>query len=131
MHFGFALELSDIGLLNINLLDTHLDLLNTDIPSKCFVCLHDVFKTSSRSFQNMSSRRHKDVFSVTNFRPPKRLEDVMPDVLKTPWICLGRRKIVTLNTYWRCLQYLYWRRLEDVLKTNKCLLRCSKCKEQE
>ena len=48
MHFGFALELSNVDLLNIDLLDTHLDLLDTDIPSKYFVCLHNVFKTSSR-----------------------------------------------------------------------------------
>ena len=34
MHFGFALELSDIDLWNIDLLDIHLDLLDTDIPSK-------------------------------------------------------------------------------------------------
>ena len=32
MHFGFALDSSDIDLLNIDLLDTHLDLLDTDIP---------------------------------------------------------------------------------------------------
>ena len=34
MHFGFALDSSDIDLWNIDLLDTHLDLLDTDIPSK-------------------------------------------------------------------------------------------------
>ena len=45
MHFGFALELSDIDLRNIDLLDTHLDLLDTGIPSKYFDCLHNVFKT--------------------------------------------------------------------------------------
>ena len=43
MHFGFALDSSDIDLFNIDLLDTHLDLLDTDIPSKHFACL---FKTS-------------------------------------------------------------------------------------
>ena len=32
MHFEFALDLSDIDLLNIDLLGTHLDLLDTDIP---------------------------------------------------------------------------------------------------
>ena len=59
MHFGFALDLSDIDLLNIDLLDqryTHLDLLDTDIPSKHFVCFQDVSMTSSRYFQDMSSR---------------------------------------------------------------------------
>ena len=46
MYFEIVLELSDIDLWNIDLLDTHLDLLDTDIPSKSFVCLHSVFKTS-------------------------------------------------------------------------------------
>ena len=44
MHFGFALELSNVDLLNIDLLDTHLDLLDTDIPSKYFACLRNVVK---------------------------------------------------------------------------------------
>ena len=57
MHFGFALELSDIDLWNIDLLDTNLDLLDTGIPSK--TCLQD-----------MSSRR---------------LQDVLQDVFKTSW----------------------------------------------
>ena len=37
MHFGFAFDLSDIDLWNIDLLDTHLDLLETVIPNKHFV----------------------------------------------------------------------------------------------
>ena len=45
MHFEFALELADIDLWNIDLLDTHFDLLDTDIPRKHFVCLQDVFNT--------------------------------------------------------------------------------------
>ena len=32
MHFGFALELSDIDLQNTDLLDTHLDLLDCRYP---------------------------------------------------------------------------------------------------
>ena len=48
MHFGFALELWDIDLWNIDMLDTHLDLLDTNVPSKYFVSFHSVFKTSSR-----------------------------------------------------------------------------------
>ena len=39
MHFGFALDLSDLDLWNIDLLGAHLDLLEADIPSKDFVCL--------------------------------------------------------------------------------------------
>ena len=48
MHFGFAIELSDRDLRNIDFLDTHLDLLDIHIPNKYFVCLHNVFNTSSR-----------------------------------------------------------------------------------
>ena len=52
MHFGFALELPDIDLRNIDLLDKHLDLLDTDIPIKYFVCLHNVFKTCLQDLFN-------------------------------------------------------------------------------
>ena len=55
MHFGFALDSSDIGLLNIDLLDTHLDLFDTDVPSKQFVCLQDVFKTCLQDILKTSS----------------------------------------------------------------------------
>ena len=44
---------------------------------------------SLRQLQDMSSRRLEEVFSVTNFRLPRRL---------------GKRKIVTLKTCWRRLQ---------------------------
>ena len=41
----------------MNLLDTDLNLLDTDIPSKHFVCLQDVtiyvFKTSSRRIEDI------------------------------------------------------------------------------
>ena len=92
MHFGFALELSDIDLWNTDLLDTHLDLLYrdryTDIPSRYFVCLRKIFKRSSRPLQDMSSRHVfktcfqdilktclQDVFSVTIFCLARRLQD--------------------------------------------------------
>ena len=45
MHFGFALDSSDIDLWNIDFLDTNLDLLDTDIPNKYFFF---VSKTSWR-----------------------------------------------------------------------------------
>ena len=64
MHFGFALELSDIDLWNIDLLDTHLDLLDTDIPSILLVSI-----MSSRRLQDMSSRRLQDMSS-------RRLQDM-------------------------------------------------------
>ena len=88
MHFGFALDSSDIDLLNIDLLDTHLDLLDTDIPSKQFVCLQDVLKTPSKRLQDMSSRRLQDMSSRRlQDMSSKRLEDVfktcLEDVFKT------------------------------------------------
>ena len=52
IHFGFALDSSDIDLSNMDLLDTHLDLLNRDIP-----------------VNNLS---------------PRRLQDVLRNVFKTP-----------------------------------------------
>ena len=81
MHFGFSLELSDRDLSNIDLVDSHLDLLDTDIPSKYFFCLHNVFK-----------RCLQDIFKTC-----------LQDVLKTSsaqqfFLRLGRRKIVTLKT---------------------------------
>ena len=47
MHFVFA-DSSDIDLWDIDYLDTDLDLLDTDVPSKHFVCLQNILKTSSR-----------------------------------------------------------------------------------
>ena len=80
MHFGFALDLSDIDLLNVDLLDqryTHLDLF---VSKTSWRRLQDM---SSRRLQDMSSRRLQDVFSVTIFRLPRRLQDVLRDVFKT------------------------------------------------
>ena len=103
MQFGFALEMSDIDLWSMDLLDTHLDLFDTDIPSKHFVSLHSVFntfsryvfKTSSRHVFKTSSRR----LQRNNFSPSKaswrRLENVLEDV-----------------------KLLRWRRVEDVFKAS-------------
>ena len=44
MHFGFAIDSSDIDLCDINLLDTDLDFSDTDIPCKYYVCVQDVLK---------------------------------------------------------------------------------------
>ena len=125
MHFGFALDLSDIDLLNIDLLDqryTHLDLLDTDIPSKHFICFQDVLKASSRHALKKSSRyvfkmSSRHVFKTSsrhlqrnNFCLPRRVEDIfktssrrfarcLQDVFKTPSTRLGRQKIVMLKTY--------------------------------
>ena len=76
---------------NIDLLDAHLDLLDTDHSCKHFVCLQDVlqsssrhvFKTSSRHFFKTSWRR----FQRNNFSSSKtssrRLEEVLRDLFKT------------------------------------------------
>ena len=83
----------------IDLLDTHLDLLSldkyTDIPSKYFVCLKNIFKTSSRHAFKTSSRHVFKTFS-------RRLQDVLEDVKLLRW-----RLFEDVKT---CL--------EDVLKTS-------------
>ena len=107
MQSRFALKSSDIDLWSIDLLDTHLDLLDTDIPSKYFVSLHSVFKTSSRYVFKTSSRyafktssRHvfktfsRNVFKTSSRVVARSLQDVLED-----------------------LKLLRWRRVEDVVKT--------------
>ena len=107
MHFGFVLELSDVDLWNIDLLDTHLDLLDLLIPSKYFVCINSVFKTSSRPVFKTSSR-HVLKTSSRRFQRNNFLSCKMSSRR------LGRRKIVTLKTCWRRLQDMSWRRLQDL-----------------
>ena len=100
MHFGFALELSDIDLWNIDLLDTHLDLLDTDIPSKHFVCLHNVFKTSWRHVFKTSS--------INVFKTPSR------HVFKTSSRYVfntSLRRLQHNNFSSRCLEDMSWRPL--------------------
>ena len=79
MHFGFALELSNVYLLNIDLLDTHLDLLDTDIGDiygKYFAFLHNVLKTSSRYVFKTSSRHIFKTSSRHVFKTSwRRLQD--------------------------------------------------------
>ena len=71
---------------------------------------------SSRHLQDMSSRRIRDMSSRRLQRNifSSSIQDVLGDVFKTSWSRLGRRKFVMLKTCWR--------RLQDVLKINKCLL---------
>ena len=67
-----------------------------------------VFKTYSRHVFKTSWRRlQRNIFSSS-------IQDVLRDVFKTSWSRLGRRKFVMLKTCWK--------RLQDVLKINKCLL---------
>ena len=95
---GFALDLSEIGLLVRNLSDTDLDLLETDIDSVPVNMLM-FSKTSGRRLQNLSQRcleemswrrvqdmswrRLEDVSDVTIFCLPRRLPRCLEDVLKT------------------------------------------------
>ena len=44
MHFKYATDSSDTYLWNIDLFDTNLDLLDTDIPSKHFLCFQNVWQ---------------------------------------------------------------------------------------
>ena len=106
MHFGFTLDSSDIDLWNIDLLDAHLDLLDTDIPSKYFACLHNVFKTSSRHVFKTSSRH---VFKTSSRH-----------VFKTSSRRLQRNNFSSSKTSSRRLEnekLFRWRRTEDVFKT--------------
>ena len=84
--------------------------------SKHLLVFKDVFKTSSRH----ALKTLQYFFSVTIFRSSttswrrlaktssRLLEDVLKTSRKTSWRRLGRRKIVTLKTYWRRLQDMSW-----------------------
>ena len=75
---------------------------------------------SSRHLQDMSWRRLQHVFSVTIFRLPRRLEDVLQirleDVLEDKKLLRWRRLEDVLKT---CLEDISWRRLQDVSEANK------------
>ena len=98
MHFGFGLVSSDIDLGNKDFLDAHLNLLDTDIPSKPFVSLQDDLETSSRRH-----RRNNFLSSKTS----------------------SRRLVRCLQNVFEDKKLLRWRRVEDVFKrswrpTNVC-----------
>ena len=80
MHFGFALDSSDIDLLNIDLLDTHLDLLDTDIP----VNILFVSKTSWRCLQ-------RNKFLSSNTSPRRLAECLLKNVLEDKKLLRQRR----------------------------------------
>ena len=88
MHFGFALELSDIDLWNTDLLDTHLGLLNPEISIQIFpVSILFVSIKSLRGLQDMSSRHLQDVFKTC-----------LQDVFKTKKCLLGSLPRIKLNS---------------------------------
>ena len=72
----------------------------------------------------MSPRRLEDFFKTCLQDLWRRLQRNNFSSSKTSWRRLARRKIVTLKTCWRYLQDISWKRFQDVLKTNKCLLGC-------
>ena len=83
MYFGFALELSNVDLLNIDLLDTHLDLLDQLSPVSILL----VSIMSSRRLHDMSSRHHQDMSSRrlqrNNFSSSKTSSGGLQDAFKT------------------------------------------------
>ena len=109
MHFGFALELSDIDLWNIDLLDTHLDLLDTDIPSEYFACLHNVFKTSSRHVFETSSRH---VFKTSSRH-----------AFKTSWRSLQHNSFPSSKTSSNSLNFSLWLNLSYLACTIYCIFK--------
>ena len=60
MHPGSALDPPDIGLRNIDPLDTHLDALDTGIPAN--IPLAPI--TSSKHLQDMSSKHLQDIATL-------------------------------------------------------------------
>ena len=82
----------------LNLLDTHLDLLETDIPGKHFVCLQDVLKTYSWHVFKTCSRHF----------------------FKTPTRHLQRNNFSCSKTSWRRLA----RCLQNVFKTSRKTKNC-------
>ena len=113
MHFGFALELSDIDLWNTDLLDTHLDLLSqdkyTDIPSKYFVCLHKFFKRSSRHVFKTSSRH---VFKTSSRH-----------AFKTSWRSLQHNSFPSSKTSLNSLNFSLWLNLSYLACTIYCIFK--------
>ena len=72
-----------------------------------FVGTEDVFK------QDMSLRRLQHVFSVTIFRLPRRLEDILGDILKTSWETKNCYAEFVFKTSWRHVFKTSWRRYRD------------------
>ena len=117
--------MSDIDLWNIDLLGTHLDLLDTDIPSKHFVCLQDVVKASSRHVFRTPSRHvvktswrrlHRNNFSSSK-TSSRRLQDVfarcLQDIFETSWKTKNCYAEDVLKTSSRHILKTSWRRLQD------------------
>ena len=82
-----------------------------------------VLKTCWRQLQDMSSRRLQDVLSVTIFRLPRRLEDVLEGKKLVRWRLFKTSWILVLKTSWRHVLKTSWRHvLETPWRQTKCLL---------
>ena len=87
------------------------------MTQQTFVDLQEILKTSSRHIE--------DVFNVTIFRLPRRLQDLFKRNSK----CLVNTSSRFLQDvledkkllHWRRLQDMFWSRLPDVWETNKML----------
>ena len=117
VHFGFSLVLSDIDLQNIGLLDTHLDLLDTNIPSNLFVSLQDILKTSSRHLFKTSSihvfkTSSRHVFKTLSRRFQRNNFSSSKTSSLQKYAKNGYPKDV-LKTFWRHVFKTSSRRLED------------------
>ena len=109
MHFGFALELSDVDLGNTDLLYTHLGLLNPEISIQISpVIILFVSIKSLRGLQDMSSRHVQDMSS-------RRLQDMSSRHVQD----MSSRRLQDMSS--RHLQDMSSRRLQDVLEDVKLL----------
>ena len=86
IRFRFALDSSNIDMW---MLDTHLDLLDTNIPGKHFVFLQDVLKTSSRHVFKTSSKHVLKTFS-------RRLQEMSWRPTNVCWVKVCSRKELRL-----------------------------------
>ena len=100
--------------------------------SRRFQDVSSIYTVLVNKFFKMSSRRLQDVLIKTNiFVLVIRLQDALPrrlqNVFKTSWRRLAKTSSrrfedvfntsSTRKTYWRCLEDVFARHLEDVLKT--------------
>ena len=108
MYIGLTLDALDIDLWDIVLLETDLNLLDTDIPSKYFVYSKGVLNTSSSHVLKPSSRRLQGNNFSSSKTSSRHFTRCFQDVFKT-WS-------------WKIKKMLQWKRVGDVFKANKCLL---------
>ena len=111
MNLGFAFDSSDKDLWDVDLLDTDLDLLDTNIPNQNFAFLQDVSKTCLQDILKCSNHL-EDVLKTFLQDISKTSLRRFEIVLKTSWRPMTQRKIFALiKTSWRSLEDVFWRRI--------------------